>query len=99
MESGNAKLAGRNGPIDILHYGSDHSSMNYKRDNAVLLKTSTKVNVQELVRLVEGALIESGYEPDEIDIQIIQVDRSIPISKRLRLIVAKLQPPRWILTR
>lgn len=68
-------------------------------NNALLLRTGSKVNAQELTRLVEGALIEIGYEPDEIDLQIIQVDLSIPISKRFCLIVAKLQPSRWILTR
>jgi len=45
--------------------------LNMNTTHTLLVTTSRAVNIAELKSVIEGTLIESGYEPDEIDIQII----------------------------
>lgn len=51
--------------------------------HTLLVTTSRAVNISELKSVIEGTLIEAGYEPEEIDIQIVEGGPSTP--KRTRV--------------
>lgn len=51
--------------------------------HTLLVTTSRAVNIAESKSVIEGTLIESGYEPEEIDIQIVEGEPSTP--KRTRV--------------
>ena len=51
--------------------------------HTLIVTTSRAVNIVELKSVIEGTLIESGYEPEEIDIQIIDGGGSKPRRARL----------------